>query len=560
MIGLIAATRTGRSAADHLASAWSGARLYEGRPAEALRRAWSECDGLVLFMATGAAVRLAAPLLADKRRDPGVVCVDDASRYAIALSGGHEGGANSLAERVASALGAQTVITTASDVLGLPSLDSLGADLGFRLDPGSDLAAVGAALVSGDPVALVGDQRWPLPPLPPNVVRMDEPKAPCIAVTDRLEEVPRPAVIYRPPSLVLGIGCSRGASADEVLGLVDRSLSEAGLAPASVAAASSVDLKQDEKGLIDAARLRGWHLEFHPAEDLAEIEVPNPSEAVRRAVGTASVAEAAVIALGCALVVPKRSSANVTVAVGRRPPRGILHLIGLGPGSADLIPPMARGALARSELVIGLERYVHAVRELLRPGTSIDSSPIGSEVARAERAVAEASAGRAVALVSGGDAGVYGMASPALERTGRDIDVVCVPGVTAALAAAALLGSPLGHDHCAISLSDLLTPWEVIRRRIKSAAEGDFVVAFYNPRSSGRSWQLEEARLMLLDHRKPGTPVGVVTNAYRPQGRVALTTLGDLDTGQVDMLTTVVVGNTQTRISGGRMVTPRGYA
>jgi cobalt-precorrin 5A hydrolase/precorrin-3B C17-methyltransferase len=221
---------------------------------------------------------------------------------------------------------------------------------------------------------------------------------------------------------------------------------------------------------------------------------------------------------------------------------------------------MARAALARSEHVVGLSRYVEAVRPFLRPGTRTEPSELGSEEARAERAVALAAAGASVALVSSGDAGVYGMASPALAVAGDGIDVVGVPGVTAATAAAALLGAPLGHDHCAISLSDLLTPWDVIRRRIEAAAAGDFVVSLYNPRSRGRDWQLAEARRLLLAHRPPGTPVGVVTDAYRPGQRVALTTLGALDVGAVGMTTTVVVGNASTTVRAGRMVTPRGYA
>ena len=186
-------------------------------------------------------------------------------------------------------------------------------------------------------------------------------------------------------------------------------------------------------------------------------------------------------------------------------------------------------------------------------------SGLGAEEERASTAVELAAAGHAVALVGSGDAGVYAMASPALERYDGSFDVVGVPGVTAALAAAALLGAPLGHDHAAISLSDLHTPWEVIERRIAAAAEGDFVVTFYNPRSRGRGTQLPAA-LALLRERRPGsTPVGVVRDASRPGERVTLTTLDDVDVSTVDMLTTVVVGSSQTRVVGGRMVTPRGY-
>ena len=559
MIGLVAATESGRRNAAHLAGSWDDARLYEGRPGEALRRAWGECDAVVLFLATGAAVRLIAPLLEDKHTDPGVVTVDDAGLFAVALCGGHDGGANALAERVADSLGATPVVTTASDGLGLPALDSFGGDLGLRLEEGSDLAAVGAALVSGKTVRLVSDRRLPLGPLPGNVVRSEEPDPPLLVVSDRTVEVPRPAVVYRPPSLVAGVGCSRGASAEEILGLLRASLSEAGLSEGSVAALASIDAKRDEAGLLEAAERLGVPARFYAAGELAAVETPNPSSVVREAVGTPSVAEAAVVVSGAELVLQKRKSAMSTVALGRLPVRGRLMLVSLGPGEEALIPPLARDALAASELVIGLDQYVGRVRHLLRPGTRVLTMPLGDEVVRAEAAIREARSGGAVSLVSSGDVGVYAMASPALELAGEDVDVVVVPGITAAQAAASLLGSPLGHDHASISLSDLLTPWPVIERRVEAAGLGDFVLSLYNPRSKGRDWQLGKVREMLLDHRPPDTPVGIVKDAYRPTQRVNLTDLASLRPEDVDMLTVVVVGSSQTRLAAGRMVTPRGY-
>ena len=559
MIGLIAATENGRRNAAHLAGSWNDARLYRGRPGEALHRAWGECDAVVLFLATGAAVRLVAPLLRDKRTDPGVVAVDDAGLFAVALCGGHEGGANGLAARVAGSLGATPVVTTASDALGLAALDSLGRDLGLRLEEGSDGAAVGAALVSGKRVGLVSDRRWPLGPLPGNVFRADEPEPPLIFVSDRTVEVPRPAVVYRPPSLVAGVGCSRGASAGEILGRFRASLAEAGLSEGSVAALASIEAKRDEAGLLEAAESLRIPVRFYSAESLSAVETPNPSSVVREAVGTPSVSEAAVLVSGAELVLPKRKSALATVALGRLPVRGRLMLVSLGPGEEALIPPLAREALAASELVVGLDQYVDRVSHLLRPGTRVLTMPLGDEVARAEAAIGEARSGGAVSLVSSGDVGVYAMASPALELAGEDVDVVVVPGITAAQAAASLLGSPLGHDHASISLSDLLTPWDVIQRRVLAAAEGDFVVSLYNPRSKGRDWQLGKAKEMLLNHRPPDTPVGIVKDAYRPTQRVDLTELASLRPEEVDMLTVVVVGSSQTRLVAGRMVTPRGY-
>lgn len=559
MIALIAATANGRRNAAHLADSWPDAHLYPAKPKEALHDAWNECDGIVLFLATGAAVRLLAPLLGSKHADPGVVTVDDAARFAVALSGGHAGGANALAERVAEALGASPVVTTASDALGVPALDTLGERLGFKLEDGSDLAAVGAALVSGEQVSLVSDRRWPLGPLPENVVCREKPEAPLVLISDRIAQAPGPAVVYRPPSLVAGVGCSRGAGADEILALLDSSLAEAGLSKKSVAALVSIDVKRDEAGLLNAAGRLGVPVRFHPAEALSAVGPPNPSEVVREAVGTPSVAEAAVLASGAELVVDKRKSAMATVAVGRLPVRGRLALVSLGPGDDALVPPLAREALAASELVVGLDQYVDRVRHLLRPGTRVLTPPLGNEIKRAEVALEEARAGGSAALVSSGDVGVYAMASPMLELADESVDVVVVPGVTASQAAASLLGSPLGHDHCSISLSDLLTPWEVIERRVEAAALGDFVVSLYNPRSKGRDWQLGKVREILLRHRPPDTPVGVVRDAYRPTQHVAITDLASLRPEGVDMLTIVVVGSSQTRAVAGRMVTPRGY-
>jgi cobalt-precorrin 5A hydrolase/precorrin-3B C17-methyltransferase len=208
---------------------------------------------------------------------------------------------------------------------------------------------------------------------------------------------------------------------------------------------------------------------------------------------------------------------------------------------------------------VGLDQYVDQVRDLLRPGTRVLEYQIGEEQERAHAAVRLAEQGHAVALVGSGDTGVYAMASPALEEVGAGVDVVPVPGVTAAVSAAALVGAPLAHDHAAISLSDLHTPWEVIERRVRAAAEGDFVITFYNPRSRNRDWQLPKALGIVAGHRSPQTPVGVVRCAERPSQTVSITTLADLDVSTVDMLTTVVVGSSQTRVVNGRMVTPRGY-
>jgi cobalt-precorrin 5A hydrolase/precorrin-3B C17-methyltransferase len=573
-LGLIAATRAGQVAADLLAAALGGSgqwdvRLYERPAGEALRKAFAECAAVVSFLATGATIRVLAPVLGDKTTDPAVVCVDEARRFAIALLGGHHG-ANNLAARVADALGSgcQAVVTTASDATGVTALDGFGADLGFTIADPELLAPVGAAVLSGSPVNLLADRQWPLPALPPNV-RPDAGGDYTIAISDLTDEPAERTLRYRPRSLVVGVGASRGASADEILETIDAALAAGNLSAASVARLASLDIKASEPGLMEAAARRGWPVEFYPAAQLARVPVPNPSPVVSASTGTASVAEAAARYDGpgrplADLVVEKVKSARAnpmaTAAVGRLRARGRLALIGLGPGARDLLAPRAVQELRRAGVVVGLDQYLDQVRDLLRPGTRVVSSGLGAEEERARGAVELARSGLAVALVGSGDAGVYAMASPALDYAdGDDIDVVCVPGVTAATAASNVLGAALGHDHCAISLSDLHTPWPVIERRVRAAAEGDFVVSFYNPRSRQRDWQLGAALEILAAHRPPGTPIGWVRNASRADQSYGVTTLDRFDPGVVDMYTVVIVGCSQSRIVAGRFVTPRGY-
>ncbi|MFB7557130.1 precorrin-3B C(17)-methyltransferase [Streptomyces brevispora] len=559
MIGLISATAAGAVARDRLAAAWPGrAVVYDGPVREAVRRAFAECEQLVCFLATGAVVRLVAPLLVDKAADPGIVCVDEAGRHAVALLGGHGGGANALAVEVGEVLGAAPVVTTATDAVGIAGLDMLG------LPVEGDVAGVSRAMLDGAPVALRADAAGPLPALPPNV-SPDGAGPAVLYITDRIIELASQEAVLRPASLAVGVGASKDAPEDEVLGLIRDALAGAGLSPLSVAELVTVDAKAGEPGIVAAAARLGVPLRTYPAAELARIEVPHPSDAPLAAVGTPSVAEAAALAAGGELLVPKRKSqpegraAMATCAVVRRAPRGRLAVVGLGPGARDLLTPRARDELRRASVLVGLDQYVDQIRDLLRPGTTVLESGLGAEEERARTAVAEARKGHAVALIGSGDAGVYAMASPALAEAGADIDVVGVPGVTAALAAAAILGAPLGHDHVSISLSDLHTPWEVIERRVRAAAEADIIVTFYNPRSRGRDWQLPKALSILAGHREPATPVGVVRNASRPDESSRVTSLAELDPATVDMMTVVTVGNTATREIAGRMVTPRGY-
>lgn len=249
---------------------------------------------------------------------------------------------------------------------------------------------------------------------------------------------------------------------------------------------------------------------------------------------------------------------------GRREITGALSIVGIGPDGCQHLTLAARAALEQSAVVVGYDGYLAQLRPWLR--RTMRPYAIGAERERAMQAITLAEQGVRVALVSSGDAGIYGLAGLALETLAargwvaeRDFPVQVLPGVSALSAAGALLGAPLGHDFAVISLSDLLTPWPLILRRLAAAAAADFVLVLYNPASKRRRRQLGEAHELLLAHRAPETPVGVVRNAYRPGQRVLRTTLSALPLGEVDMLTTVVVGATATRSVSGWLVTPRGY-
>ena len=254
------------------------------------------------------------------------------------------------------------------------------------------------------------------------------------------------------------------------------------------------------------------------------------------------------------------------MTTGPKTANGKIYLVGLGPGDAQYLAPAASHALAASDVIVGFRAYIQQI-EPLTAGKEVVSMELGQELERASAAVDLAYAGKTVAVVSSGDAGVYGMSGPVFRvLTDRDWDgeipnVATVPGVSAMQAAAAVLGSPLMQDFCAISLSNLLTPWEKIRQRLEAAAQGDFVVALYNPRSKRRQTQLLEAREILLKHRPGSTPVGIVGDAFRPGQRVTVTSLQELEkeAESVDMVTIIVIGYSTTYLHAGKIITPRGY-
>ena len=535
---------------------------------------------ILALCAAGIVIRLLAPLLADKRAEPPVIAIAEDGSVAVPLLGGHRG-ANRLAMAVAEALGGRAAITTAGDVRFNLALDD--PPPGYVLRNPEAAKAIMGALLDGRRVALriqTGDPDWLTAGGAPFAATGD----PEIAVTDRDEPGSKKHLVIHPRVLALGVGCERGTSADEVLELVATTLARHGLARDAIACLASIDLKAGEPAMHALADALGVPLRLLTAAELeAEAEqLANPSEVVFAATGCHGVAEGAALAAAgpaSALVVAKTKSRRATCALARAPapidpdrvgrPQGRLAIVGLGPGAACWRTPEAQALLDDAEDWVGYHGYLDLLE---RPhAKAVHGFGLGEEEARARLALDLAATGRRVALVSSGDAGIYAMASLVFELVERSdrpawqgVAIAVSPGISALQAAAARAGAPLGHDFCAISLSDLLTPWPVIERRLEAAAAGDFVTVLYNPASRRRRQGLLRALAILAAARRPDTPVIHARNLGRPAESVELCRLESFDPATIDMMSLVVVGACQTRLverQGRRafVYTPRGY-
>lgn len=534
---------------------------------------------IVGVCASGILIRAVAPLLADKTSEPPVVSVSDDGGVVVPLLGGHRG-ANKWASQIASALDAVAAVTTAGDVALGVSLDEPPA--GWRLVNRNDAKGAMAALLAGEGAHVVGDAPW-LAGLPQgDGVKLS-------ATMDLQSDLGAAHLQFAPLRLTLGVGCARDCDPAELAHLATEVLAEAGVTPEAIHSVNTITLKADEPAMIQLADAFDVPLRLFEA-DVLEAETPrlaNPSDVVFAEVGTHGVSEAAALAQAGAageFLVAKHKTANATCALVVTPnpieemkgrARGRLSVVGIGPGQAAWRTPEVSRLVAEAEELVGYGLYI----DLLGPlaiGKDRSDFPLGGEEDRCRYALEQAGKGKTVALVCSGDAGIYAMAALVFELldrgpdqmgvsdAARRVDVVCSPGVSALQGAAARAGAPLGHDFCAISLSDLLTPREDIVKRLNAAAVGDFVIAFYNPVSMRRRTLLAEARDILLQHRPPETPVMLASSLGRPEEHVRYRRLDELEVDEVDMLTVVLIGSSHSKLAqlgeGPRMYTPRGYA
>ncbi|MNZ16950.1 Precorrin-3B C(17)-methyltransferase [compost metagenome] len=509
-----------------------------------LRELYQQDTPIIALCAAGIVIRTLAPLLLEKGAEPPVLAVAEDGSAVVPLLGGL-GGVNVMAREIAAALEVSAAITTSGELrfgtclLNPPSGYVLGdLELGKRFV--SDLLA-------GETVRIEGSAPW--------LAQAQLPENEHARLTVHVGHAERaPAAhelrIYPRNVLVAVAGEVANASA-----AIRQALRQAGIAVQSVACLLAADSEMAGSTLREAALELGVPLRFVSAAGAA-------SELVHHAIRPVSIVGDDVVAIAVAEQPLEPSQ------IGR--PRGRLAVIGLGPGAADLMVPAVKAELARANDVLGYETYVRMAGPF-RADQVLHCTDNREEMQRARHAFELAAQGRSVVVVSSGDPGVFAMAAAVLEAlhesndaAWHNVDLEILPGVSASLATAAQAGAPLGHDFCVLSLSDNLKPWSIIEKRLDLAAQADLALAFYNPISRSRPWQLGRALEIVSQHREPGTPVVLGRDIGRPGQTLRVTTLGQLGVDQVDMRTMVLIGSSTTRVfprlDGSTWVyTPRSY-
>ena len=553
---------------------------------ESLPKYWTTSSKLIFVGAIGAVIRLIAPLVSNKEKDPAVLVIDSNGSFVVPLIGGHFNGAEDLAIQISSDLGADVVITGNARTKDLLLLDELGNAWGWKrsgdIEKWKKLMITQARLEKISVTQTSGTKIWQQSDSYKKTIQLSK-----SSINTKLSQINKLYIgpnnssecSWHPATVWVGIGCERNTSRNLIENTIKKIFNEANLALESIAGIATIDIKKDEKSLLELSIDNEWPILFFTSSELKNIDVPNPSEAVNNEIGINSVAEASAILAaneGALLIKEKvinkgnlddKGAVTIALATGSNafaPKRGELHLIGSGPGRLSLLTNDARFALSKCKVWIGYELYLDLLEPLRRADQVRINSKLKLESERCQKALELVEQGIKVALISSGDSGIYGMAGLALEKmlekpeSKRSLFQIH-PGISALQSAAAKIGAPLMNDFCAISLSDLLTPWEQIEKRILGAAKGDFVIAFYNPKSQKRNWQLKSAIKILLEHRLPNTPVVIAREVGRSNESIKTFTISKFPFEIVDMLTIIFIGNSNTYFKDGWVVNPRGY-
>ncbi len=552
-----------------------------------LKENWRNVNVFIFIGSVGATTRLISSFISSKEYDPGVIVTDKRGSKIIPVLNLHHNQTKNIALKLHNLIGGEIVETNNSSLENLLNLDSFGENWGWRRSGSTkDWSKLVINQSKNQAISFKqfsGNELWKRCKSSKNLNHLDD----CDDIYNQeltffVGIKKQCQTTWHPPTLWLGMGCERNTNKKFIQDSLNQFLDDNEISLLSIAGIATVDLKKDEKAILDIARDNQWPIKFLTTKQLSKKNVPNPSQAVFDEIGSYSVAEAScLIAAGkdAKLLVEKHIVTNkkfsgdragaVTLAIAQSknqfaPSRGHIHVIGSGPGNLSFLTIDAKVALSECPVWIGYKMYLDLLDPLLREDQIRIDSEITEEKKRCEKAISLAQEGIKVALVSSGDSSIYGMAGLLLEliqnldKTVRPSFTIH-PGISCIQLAASLAGSPLMNDFCAISLSDKLTPWEIIEKRIKGALLGDFVVAIFNPQSKERDWQLKKTIKMFLEKRKKETPILIARQVGRKDQKISFRTLEDFPYDRIDMLTLIIVGNSKTKLVGNKFISPRGY-
>ena len=551
-----------------------------------LREKWGKLDLIIFVGSLGASIRLINPFIRSKEKDPGVIVMDKKGSKILPIIGAHQSNTQNIAFQLSNLLGGEVIETNNSVDQNYIDLDSFGKKWGWqRSGDSKDWSKLVIKQSNKQEIfckQLSGNTLWQRSESGGNIIQLPKTKPDQTKSTFHISIYSDHRNTWHPSTLWIGIGCERNTSKKLIEKSLNSFLVSNKLSSLSIAGFATVDLKKDEKAILEISKENNLPVRFFKPDELSKIKIPNPSKIVLNEIGTPSVAEAA-----CLLAAGKNSkllkekkvfknpnstkrlSGAVTIAVALSqnqysPSLGEIHIVGSGPGDISYLTNDARKALSKCSVWIGYKMYLDLIEPLRSKDQVFIESKLTEERQRCKKAIKLAEEGIKVALISSGDAGFYGMAGLLLEliqKINKEFRPYFEvhPGISSMQLAASLSGAPLMNDFCAINLSDKLTPWLSIEKRIEGALLGDFVIAIFNPQSLERNWQLKKAIDLCLKSRNGNTPVLIARQVGRQNQSKNFFKLDSIPLKDIDMLSIIIIGNTKTTLVDEIFLTPRGY-
>jgi len=550
------------------------------KPREILLKKWPEIDLIIFIGSIAASIRIINSFLTSKDQDPGVIVIDNKCSKIIPLIGLHQSNTQNIACQIANLLGGEIIETNNSNDQSFLNLDAFGNQWGWkRSGKIKDWSKLVIKQAKNEKIfckQISGNSLWKNSESGEIINQINEKEIEKPDATFHVSIFKNHETTWHPPVLWIGIGCERNTSKDSIANSLNNFFESGNLSQKSIAGFATIDIKKDEQGILELSEEKNLPIKFFSKEDLSTIIVPNPSNVVQKEIGTPSVAEAScLLAAGeeSKLLEEKRIFKNqygaVTFAVAEsknqyNPTHGELHIIGSGPGDISFLTSNAKKALSRCTVWIGYKMYLDLIKPLKRCDQVVIESKLTEEKERCSKAIKLAEEGIKVALISSGESGFYGMAGLLLELIQKIKKVYrpyfeVHPGISSVQLAAAISGAPLMNDFCSVSLSDKLTPWSLIEKRIEGALVGEFVIALFNPQSIERNGQLKSVIDMCLQSRRGDTPVLIARQVGRENQTKKFFTLNTIPFKEIDMLSIIIIGNSQTTLVDEIFLTPRGY-